>query len=204
MSAICTRLTAILLGLALLPLASTATTVVPPSFTQLVKGSDYVVQAVVKSVTAINKAPAGRRPLVYSRVELEVEQVVAGNPPSPLILEVLGGTLDGVEMHISGAPTFTVGEKAIFFVQGNGTQIFPLTRMMHGLYPIKKDPASGREYVARSNGQPMENVDQVQQPLHAEALAASAQSQLATSALSPADFIVQIRVAAKEVKASEK
>lgn len=199
------KLVIVFLALAGFPLVTQATSVTPPEFIQLVQESDYVVLALVKSVTAENKAPPGRRPVIYSHVELDVKQVIAGEPPSPLVLKVLGGKLGDQEMHISGTPKFTVGEEAIFFVQGNGTQIYPLVRMMHGLYPVLHDPATGKEFVARSNGEPMSDVAQVQQPMHgARRVAAGEPGQATAAALSPEEFITRIRATAKEIRASEK
>ena len=182
-----------------------ATTVVPPEFNTLVNTSDYVVRAVVKSVTGEERtAPSGAK-LIFSRVELEVKQVIAGQPPSPLVLDVLGGKFGGREMAIGGAPKFNVGDEAIYFVQGNGHQIYPLTAMMHGLYPIKKEAGTGREYVTRSNGEPMHDVRQVSQSMDASAATTSmSKSQLAATALSPNDFILNIRATAKAPQLREK
>jgi len=180
------------------------TTVTPPEFTQLVNEADYVVRAVVKSVNVAAKAKPGRRTLPYTLVELEVKQVIVGTPPTPLVLEILGGKIGDQELAISGAPQFAVGEESIFFVQGNQTQIFPLARMMHGLYPILKDQATGREYVARSNGEPMANVNQVSEPMHEAGTTAHETAALARSALTPGDFAIQIRAAAKVLRSGEK
>jgi hypothetical protein len=193
-------LLAMLVGLSSLQ----ATTVTPPEFSQLVNEADYVVRAVVKGVTVVEKANPGKRTLPYSMVELEVKQVIVGTPPSPVILEVLGGKIDGREMYIEGAPRFTVGEEAIFFVQGNRTQIFPLVRMMHGLYPIKKSTDTGREYVTRSDGEPMKSTVEVQRALHREDT--NGNDPLATEALalSPESFVTQIRSAAGGAKSHAK
>lgn len=182
-----------------------ATTVVAPDFNTLVRDSDYVVRAVVKSITTIEKAKPGKRPLPYSLVELEVKEVIIGEPPSPLVLEVLGGRIGARAMFIDGAPRFQEGQESIFFVQGNHTQIFPLTRMMHGLYPIVRDKETGREYVTRSNGEPMTTVAEVSEPMHAADHHEGADKQRAiTRALSAADFATQIRNAKKGGKSGAK
>lgn len=183
-----------------------ATTVIPPDLTQLVKESDYIVRAVVTSVTTKEKTNPGKRTLIYSDVELDIREVIVGTPPDPCILEVLGGNFHGREMHISGAPTFTVGEEAIFFVQGNRTQIFPLTRMMHGLYPILKEKGTGHEYIARSDGEEMTDVQQISEPIHGhgEKTLAHAKSAVAQTALSPEQFVAQIRSTAKALQTNEK
>jgi len=180
------------------------TTVTPPEFTQLVKEADYVVRAVVKSVDVVEKANHGQRVMPYSLVEMEVKQVIVGTPPRPLILEVLGGKVGDREMFISGAPKFTVGEEAVFFVQGNHTQIFPLARMMHGLYPIRKEATTGREYVARSNGEPMANTSEVSQPMREVGVSVAQITAQAKQALTPDNFATQIRAAAKVLRANEK
>lgn len=175
-----------------------ATSVVPPSFDELVNQSDCIVRAVVKSVAPEERTMPDGSKLIFSQVELEVKQVVAGRPPSPLVLTVLGGKWGGREMAISGAPKFRVGEESIFFVQGNGMQIFPLVRMMHGLYRVQREGARGREYMARSDGQPLQDVSEVSRPVHGAGEPAQGRTEAAARALTPDDFVQHIRARVKE------
>src|SRR6185369_11749113 len=93
-----------------------ATSVIAPDFDGLVHGADYVVRAVVKSVTSEYRVtPQGRA--IFTKVELQVLETITGTPPSPLVLELLGGTVDGVTMRVEGTPQFHVGDEDILFVQ---------------------------------------------------------------------------------------
>lgn len=188
--------------LVLLP-AARGTTVVPPEFTALVAESDYVVRAVVKSIGVEAKTKPGRRPVLFSLIELEVRQVIHGRPPSPLVLQVLGGKRGDQEMYIAGAPRFAPGDEAIFFVQGNGVQIFPLVRLMHGLYPVCREAATGREFVARSNGEPLHSPQEVSQPLPAERRNLARPVEGTGAALTPEEFVARIQQAAREIRARE-
>lgn len=194
-----------LLGLVVL---APATTVNPPEFPQLVNESDYIVRAVVKSVTSeLRAAPSGKQ-IPFSRVELEVRQVIAGKPPTPLILEVMGGKGGGRELYIVGAPKFEVGEESILFVQGNGKQIYPLVRMAHGLYPIKREAATGREFIARSDGAPLRSVSEVSRPMHGTGgkvgPVGAGTVEGATQGLTPDEFISRIRTTVTTPRLLEK
>ena len=172
-----------------------ATTVEPPTFDELVNQSDFVVRAVVKSVVAESRlTPSGSR-TIFSKVELEVKEVVAGSAPATVVLEVLGGTFEGRELAIEGAPKFTPGDDGIFFVQGNQKQIFPLNRMMFGLYPVMKDGRTGQEYMIRSDGEPLVDVKQVSREMPASSTSAELTAQIAR-AMTPADFVTKIRATA--------
>ena len=188
-----------LIGLSLM-LASgwaRATTVEPPSFDELVNQSDFVVRAVVKSVVAENRLMPSGSHTIFSKVELEVTEVIAGSAPTTVVLTVLGGTFEGRELAIEGAPKFTPGDDAIFFVQGNGKQIYPLVRMMFGLYPVMKEGSTGREYMMRSDGEPLVDVSQVSREMPASSSSAQLNRQIAR-AVSPAEFVTKIRAAARE------
>jgi len=177
------QLRSLIAGLFLLLGAITgrATTVVPPEFVQLVNESDYIVRAVVKSVTL---------------VELDVREVVAGTPPQPLVLQMLGGRVGEEALMVSGAPQFKVGQEDILFVQGNGRNISPLYAMMHGRYPILKESTTGREYVARSNQVPLQDTAEIALPM-ADGGATALQSRLkdTAQALTPTQFIQQVKAA---------
>ncbi|MDB6126872.1 MAG: hypothetical protein JWM35_768 [Verrucomicrobia bacterium] len=174
-----------------------ATTVEPPTFDELVNQSDFVVRAVVKSVVAESRlTPSGSR-TIFSKVELEVKEVVAGTAPATVVLDVLGGTFEGRELAIEGAPKFTPGDDGIFFVQGNTKQIYPLVRMMFGLYPVMKDGRTGQEYMIRSDGEPLVDVKQVSREMPSSSTSAELSAQIAR-AMTPADFVTKIRATAHE------
>jgi hypothetical protein len=101
-------------------------------------------------------------------------------------------------MVVEGSPQFKAGDEDILFVHGNGQQFNPLVALMHGRYPIKRDAATGREYVARSNGSALYDEKDVVLPI-----ADSARAQQAVKAntppLSAADFAERIRTAARNM-----
>lgn len=175
--------------------SSFATTVVPPDFPQLVNESDYIVRAVVKSVTSEWREKQGHRH-IFTLVELDVREVIEGNPPQPLILEMLGGKVGDTEMTVAGAPKFQVGDEDILFIQGNGLNISPLVAIMHGRYPIMKEKGSGREYLARSNKVPLQDTAEITLPV-TEGVAAALQLKMKdpARALTPEQFIQRIRAA---------
>lgn len=181
------------LGLAIFASIARATTVVPPEFDQLVNETDYVVRAVVKSVNSeYCVGPDGRT--IITLVELDVREVILGTPPARVILEMLGGIVGDNELEVVGAPKFKVGDEDILFVSGNGRTISPLFAMMHGRYPILRDPGSGRSYMARSNHTPLADPAEVARPLEENA----APPRLASStprALSPEQFALRIKAA---------
>jgi hypothetical protein len=170
-----------------------ATTVVPPDFEQMVNGSDYIVRARVKSVSTEIRTRNGFE-RIYTKVELQVLEVIAGTPPSPLVLTMLGGKSGQKEMIVEGAPKFIVGNEDILFVQGNGTAITPLYAMMHGQYPVLHDTAKGRTYITRSNLVPLLSTAEVSQPM-AEGAPAELLRRLVNpaQALTPAQFIQSIK-----------
>jgi hypothetical protein len=141
-----------------------ATTVIAPDFDSLVKGADYVARAAVKSVTSeYRTTPHGKA--IFTKVELQVLEAITGTPPQPLVLELLGGTVDGVTMRVEGVPLFHVGDEDILFVQNNGLQYYPLVGIMNGKYPVKHDPATGAAFIARSNGTPLYDEKVVKQEM---------------------------------------
>jgi hypothetical protein len=176
-----------------------ATTVVAPEFADLVNQADFIVRAVVKSVTSDYAAPGSHK--IVTKVELEVREVIAGTPTQPLILTMLGGKVGNNEMVLEGAPQFHVGDEDILFVQGNGKQIFPLVALMHGRYPIQREPDTGREYMTRSDKTPLQDTVEVSRSM-SELTAGERESKIKNTAqaLTPAQFIQQIKAAVKPGK----
>ncbi len=171
--------------------AAIATTVIPPAFDELVGRADYIVHSVVKSVTCEMRSDGAGRHII-SKVELEVKEVIAGQPPTPLVLEMLGGTVGTDRMVVHGSPEFKVGDEDILFVHGNGVQFNPLVALGHGRYPIKRDPQTGRNFVARSNGEPLVDEREVVLPLMSSG---AHPEQTATPPLTTESFIAKIKAA---------
>ena len=187
------RFVPVVFALLLMAIPARATSVIAPDFDHLVSGADYVVRAVVKSVTSeYRTTPQGKA--IFTKVELQVLETITGTPPSPLVLEMLGGTVDGVTLRVEGTPRFHVGDEDILFVQNNGRQYYPLVGIMNGKYPIKHDATTGAAYVARSNGTPLYDEKEVKQEMTS---AGTVQAQHAgQQPLSPAAFAGKIRAAA--------
>lgn len=172
-----------------------ATTVIPPDLAKLANESDYVVQSVVTSVhSEYRDGPEGRA--IVTKVGIDVREVITGRPPRVVVLEMLGGRIGDDEMIVEGAPRFKVGDVDVLFVKDNGRAIYPLLAIMYGRYPILRDPATGREYVARSNHLPLADGAEIGLPVVTGA-AAELQRRLAGPAvgLSPAQFAQQIKAA---------
>lgn len=179
---------ALALAVCLTPHHARATIVVAPDFDSLVKQADYVVRAVVKSKTAEWRNNAHGRHII-TKVTLDVREVIKGLPPSPLVLEMLGGRIGSEELVVEGAPSFIVGEEEILFIHGNGRQFIPLVAIMYGMYPVSLDAASGQRLVHRSNGSPLYDVKDVSVPM----TAANALGIGAPRPLTSAEFAVKVR-----------
>ncbi len=184
--------------LGILAVVGRATTVIPPDFQQLVDQSDYIVRAVVKSVSSEMKTDGyGRH--IFTNVELDVREVIAGSPPQPLVLQMLGGTVGDEAMVVQGAPQFKVGDEDILFIHGNGRQFNPLVALMHGRYPVKRDAVTGRKYMTRSDGEALYNENDVSQPM-AHVAQASPALKAPAQPLSADDFVNRIRNVAKNIR----
>ena len=188
----------VVLGLALLAGSrAMATTVIPPDFDQLVNESDYIIRASVKSVDSEFRTNSSGK-TIFTKVALNVLEVIAGNPPSEVVLEVLGGKVGNEQMVLEGAPRFKVGDEDILFVRDNGRVIVPLVAMMHGRYPVLRDSNSGKRYMARENKTPLSDTAEIAQPMSKESGAAAGApetAKTASSALTPEEFVQRIKAA---------
>jgi hypothetical protein len=151
-------------GCFFLTLRLSATSVQPPELDSLVRQSDYVVRAVVKSITPEWRVHAGSR-YISSRVELEVREIIKGTPPAPLVLDLTGGKIGDDELIIQGMPRFEVGDERVLFVHGKHRKMMPIVALMHGIYPIVRDSRTGQDHVLRSNGQPLYSAQEVALPM---------------------------------------
>lgn len=166
---------ATLVAAAAVPLS--ATTVIPPTFEQLVDQAEVIFQGTVTKTDSQWIGEGDQRRIV-TYVTFHVKDALKGSPGKNFTMRQLGGTVDGETMMIDDAPVFNVGDEDILFVENNGSQVVPLVGIMHGRFHVRKDDA-GRELVTTNEDQPLNDVSRLG---HEETSAVTA------AALSPAAF----------------
>jgi hypothetical protein len=178
-------------GILAIGCSALATTVIPPSFDELVSRAEVIFQGTVTDVRSQWVGEGGQRH-INSYVTFKVEDAIKGKPGAQITLQMLGGTVGSETMEVTDAPKFKVGDRDILFVENNGTQFVPLVGIMHGRFRVKKDEA-GRDAAFTNEGSPLSDVTQIgknevaasaghamsaqtlKQAIHAKALAQSAQ-----------------------------
>src|SRR5438045_9187932 len=118
--------------------AALATTVIPPSFDDLVSRAEMIIQGSVTDVRSEWTGEGAQRHIM-SYVTVKVEDAIKGNPGASVTLRMLGGTVRAETMQVSDAPKFKVGDGDVLHVVNNGTQFIPLVGIIHGRVKIKKD-----------------------------------------------------------------
>jgi len=142
-----------------------ATTVIPPSFDDLVSRAEMIFQGTVTDVRSEWTGEGGQRHIA-SYVTFKVDDAIKGNPGPKLTLNLLGGTVGAETMEVTDAPKFKVGDRDILFVENNGTQFVPLVGIMHGRFHVQKDE-NGRDVVLTNDGAPLTDVNQLGKGKHA-------------------------------------
>jgi hypothetical protein len=98
--------------LALLPLLSLQAAVVPRvAFEQLVTDSTRIVHGRVLSSQV---ASSGQ--FLWTHYRVQVFDSIKGAPPTEVTVSEPGGTLNGIQMDISGAVEFRPGEEVVLFL----------------------------------------------------------------------------------------
>lgn len=172
--------------------AARATSVVPPRFDELVAEAELIVRATpVARETRRETAPDGTA-ILRTHVTLAVERTLKGTSTDRLTLSFLGGELGDEAMTVRGIPRLEPGSVDYVFIAGNGRVFCPLVGLGHGRFRVLRDGATGREYVARENHEPLTELGEVGRPLGETAgthplLAARAADRRA-HALDPAAF----------------
>jgi len=159
-----------------------ATTVVPPTFEQLVDQAQVIFHGTVTKLNSQWIGEGAQRRIV-TFVTFDVKESLKGQTGKTYTIRTFGGTVDGETMRIGDAPTFEVGDDQILFVENNGSQVIPLVGLMHGQFRVRKD-ASGREMVTTNKNQPLSDVQNLGRETEAAQSAA---------ALTPAAFKAAIQ-----------
>ena len=177
------RILVVMLVAGFAAMSAHATTVIAPTFDQLVSQADLIFQGTVTEVRS-QWVGAGPDRHIASFVTFRIDDSMKGEPGSSYTLEMMGGTVDGRTMEVSDAPRFKAGDRDILFVEHNGTQFIPLVGIMHGRFHVQQAEPNGPEFISKDNGAPLADLTKLGKD---ETAATSGK------ALSTADFKSAIR-----------
>ena len=172
----------LLVAVALTAFSVQATTVIAPTFDQLVSGAELIFEGTVTETRSEWIGQGAEREMV-TYVTFNIQDAIKGAAGSSYTIRMLGGTIDGETREVADAPRFKAGDRDILFVEHNGTQFIPLVGIMHGRFHVQTD-ARGVEVIAKDNGASLADVTKLGQDETAA---------VTGPALSSADFKAAIR-----------
>src|SRR5206468_12143052 len=94
----------------------TATTVIPPTFEQLVNQAEFIFQGTVTDVRSVWEGEGAQRH-IDTYVTFQVDDALKGTLGGSYTIRVLGGTIGQDTMEVTCAPKFQLGERQILFVE---------------------------------------------------------------------------------------
>jgi hypothetical protein len=140
--------------------AARGTSVVPPTFEELVSQAQEIFQGVVTDVRSEWVGTGAERHIV-TYVTFRVEDRFKGNAGASYTIRLLGGTVGGETMRVTDAPKFEVGDRDILFVENNGSQFVPLVGIAHGRFRVDREQTTAREVVMTNERKPVSDVLQL-------------------------------------------
>ncbi len=121
----------------LLPLLATeasASVIQPLTDAELVRRSDVVVAGVVVW-TEVGRTPGGR---VFTRAAVQVMNSVKGaRVGEVLTVNIPGGKVGGLLVHVAGAPQLHIGDMAVGFLERHGDATVPMG-LSFGWLPVRR------------------------------------------------------------------
>ena len=131
------------------------TTVLPPTFDELLAEAATIVRAEVVDVRSDwrDRRP-GSGPIV-TFVTVRVQQTLKGGSSTQMLLEFLGGTVGDSTLTVAEMPQFRVGDRDILFINDAGRPVSPIVGFFVGRFPIRVDAFTGREFVTTFDGRPL-------------------------------------------------
>jgi len=153
----------------------TATTVIPPTFDQLVKQAELIFQGTVTDVQSVWEGQGAQRH-IETYVTFQIADSVKGDAGSAYTIRMLGGTVGDETMLVTDTPKFNVGDREILFVEHNYDQFVPLVGISNGRFHVQRDEETGRDIVVNHDGEPVRDLTK---------LGREAESVSAADAISP-------------------
>ncbi len=136
-----------------------ATTVIPPTFDELVSRAQIVFEGRVTGLKS-QWIGEGAEHRIVTYVTFKVDDTLKGDAGATYSIRMLGGTVDGRTMEVTDAPKFKVGDHDVLFVENNGSQFIPLVGIQHGRFRVQKDQ-TGRSTLVTGDDEPLADVSQL-------------------------------------------
>ena len=149
-----------LLPLALIAISFTyitATTVIPPTFEQLVQQAELISQGTVTDVRSVWEGEGAQRH-INTYVTFQIGENMKGNAGSSYTIRILGGTVGDETMEVTDTPKFKMGDRDILFVEHNNDQFVPLVGINNGRFHVQRDGQTGRDIIVNGEGEPVRDV----------------------------------------------
>ncbi len=139
--------------------AAVGTTVVRRTFDDVCARAEFIFSG---KVTTVESRRDGETGAIHTFVTFDSLEWVHGAGGETFTLRILGGEVDGEKLEVGGMPRFTVGERYVAFVRGNGRVVCPLVGWRQGCFHESAGGQSqpqrvvktfdGREVLAVANG----------------------------------------------------
>jgi hypothetical protein len=138
------RLLALGVAVALSSAALSANVVVPTEFRQVVDDASVIVRGRVTDVRSVMSANRS----ISSFATVAVESVLKGDAPTLVIVKLPGGEVGGVKVVRVGAPTFKIGDRAVFLLKKGTDNFLRPVGLSMGVYRVRTDPQTGAATIA--------------------------------------------------------
>ena len=171
------------LSLISLALPARATTVIPPTFDELVTQAETIFEGTVTGTRSEWTGEGANRHIV-TYVTFKVHDAIKGTTGAEYTIRMFGGTVGDQTIEVTDAPKFKIGDRDILFVEHNGSQFIPLVGIMHGRFHVQTDANGTNEKITKDSGAALAHVEKLGQD---EVAAANG------NAMSKADFKAAIR-----------
>jgi len=135
----------------------TATTVIPPTFEQLVQQAELIFQGTVTDVRSAWEGEGAQRH-INTYVTFQIAENVKGDAGTSYTIRMLGGTVGDETMEVTDTPKFHVADRDILFVEHNNEQFVPLVGINNGRFHVQRDERTGRDIILNGEGEPVRDL----------------------------------------------
>jgi hypothetical protein len=108
----------------------------PVTVNDAARGAERVVIGQVTRADAVQQTNSYGDVLIVSHTIVRVDETLKGASGSAVVIEIEGGTLNGITMRASDMPTLQVGDRAVLFVDHTASGRFVPHLRGHGILKV--------------------------------------------------------------------